>query len=143
MCFKFCGIYCHIRTYNPHVSVKIHRDSDLCSHPLPSPPLLSFRPDPVSADQLLSQTEAPEPAQLVSRPPETQRRCGIVLRRNDYFTVPSLDELDQQSKPGQDLVVQDFTVGRKTFGKVRFLGPTCVSGLNLDELGKWKRGVHV
>ena len=130
-------------TYNAHVSVKSHRDSDLCSLPLPSPPLLSFRPDPVSADQLLPQTEAPEPAQLVSRPPETQRRCGIVLRRNDYFTVPSLDELDQQSKPGQDLVVQDFTVGRQMFGKVRFLGPTCVSGLNLDELGKWKWGVRV
>lgn len=97
------------------------------------------RPDvPVSAEQLLPRTEEQESTPL-TRPPEAQRKCGIVMQRADYYTVPSLDELDQQAQLGKDLVVQDFTVGRRSFGKVRFLGPTCVSGLNLDELGEWKQ----
>lgn len=108
---------------------------------LPPPPSSPFRPVvSVAADRLLPQTEAPE-STPVSHPPEA-RRCGIVLQRADYYTVPSVDDLDEQAKTGKDLVIQDFTVGRKMFGKVRFLGPTHVSGLNLDELGRqWQCSV--
>ena len=102
----------------------------------PSPLLPHIRPVvPVSVDRLLPEAEVPESTPL-ARPPPEPRRCGIILQRDDYYTVPSVEELDAQSKPGKDLVVQDFTVGRKMYGKVRFLGPTSVSGLNLDELGK-------
>ena len=64
------------------------------------------------------------------------RKCGIILTREDYYTVPALDVLDDLCVEGEHLSVQDFVVGRKNYGKITFCGETCVKDLNLDELGK-------
>jgi nuclear pore complex protein Nup98-Nup96 len=62
------------------------------------------------------------------------RKCGIILTREDYYTVPALDVLDDLCVEGEHLSVQDFVVGRKNYGKITFCGETCVKDLNLDEL---------
>lgn len=50
-----------------------------------------------------------------------------------YYTLPSLSEL--KKKPlGELRAVKDFTVGRKHYGKVKFLEPVDLSAFNLDEI---------
>lgn len=61
-------------------------------------------------------------------------KCKIVLRRPEYYTRPSIPNLDIQVNDGH-CSVRDFTVGRDGYGEVRFLGVTDVYGLNLDEIG--------
>ena len=63
---------------------------------------------------------------------------GIMLSKPGYDTVPSLEDLRRviKSQPTGELVVDDFTVQRESFGKVTFFGKTNVYGLNLDETGK-------
>lgn len=74
------------------------------------------------------------------QPPEDQQfelpKCGIILRRPEYFTKPSISELDERIKD-RECLVRDFTVGRDGYGQVTFLGLTNVYGLNLDEIGKF------
>ena len=64
------------------------------------------------------------------------RKCGITLTQDEYYTVPPVEVLDDLCKEGEELLVQDFVVGRKNFGKIKFLEQTSVKGLNLDELGE-------
>lgn len=74
------------------------------------------------------------------QPPEDQQfelpKCGIILRRPEYFTKPSISELNEMIQDGECLV-RDFTVGRQGYGQVTFLGLTNVYGLNLDEIGNF------
>lgn len=61
---------------------------------------------------------------------------GITLRRPDYFTLPSLNELVEMMDANGECVVENFVVGRDGYGNVVFPGFTNVAGLNLDEIGK-------
>ena len=66
------------------------------------------------------------------------RPSGLVLSRPDYYTVPSLEEIDSLVAEGEGesvCMVEGFTVGRRGFGQVHFPGKTDVYGFNLDELG--------
>lgn len=55
--------------------------------------------------------------------------------RLEYYTVPPVQELNQQMDSNGDIFVNDFVVGREGYGKVKFYGRTNVVGLNLDEIG--------
>lgn len=55
--------------------------------------------------------------------------------RLEYYTVPPVQELNQQMDSNGDMFVNDFVVGREGYGKVKFYGRTNVAGLNLDEIG--------
>ena len=67
---------------------------------------------------------------------EESRKCGIVLERKDYYTIPPLVELDERVDKGEILKINDFIVGRKEYGEVCFVGETDVTGLDLDNLSK-------
>lgn len=58
------------------------------------------------------------------------------LRSADYYTEPKLAELaaKERAEKGYTRRVPNFTVGRKGFGSVRFLGETDVRGLDLEEI---------
>lgn len=59
-----------------------------------------------------------------------------VFLRSEYYTIPSLSELNQMVDSNGDVFVDDFVVGREGYGQVKFYGRTNVAGLNLDEIGK-------
>ncbi|KAF6169897.1 hypothetical protein GIB67_034289 [Kingdonia uniflora] len=64
-----------------------------------------------------------------------------ILHSPDYFMEPSLDDLiaRELADPGHCCRVQDFTVGRIGYGRVRFLGETDVRWLNLNQIVKFNR----
>ncbi|XP_027054850.1 nuclear pore complex protein Nup98-Nup96-like isoform X1 [Pocillopora damicornis] len=64
---------------------------------------------------------------------------GVVLKRLEYYTVPPVQELNQQMDSNGDIFVNDFVVGREGYGKVKFYGRTNVAGLNLDEIVFFRR----
>ena len=47
-----------------------------------------------------------------------------------------MNELNQMTDSNGDVFVDDFVVGRRGYGRVKFYGRTNVAGLNLDEIGK-------
>lgn len=59
-----------------------------------------------------------------------------VFLRSEYYTIPSLSELNQMVDSNGEVFVDDFVVGREGYGHVKFYGRTNVAGLNLDEIGK-------
>lgn len=59
---------------------------------------------------------------------------GVVLRRPDYYTLPSLDELAEMMDENGACWVENFVVGRDGYGNVVFPELTNVSGLDLDEI---------
>lgn len=65
----------------------------------------------------------------------SDRLCRVVLTKEEYYCVPSLDDLDQRTLDNC-CEVENFTVGREGYGKVFFPGKIDVFGLNLDELGE-------
>lgn len=58
----------------------------------------------------------------------------VTLRRAGYYTIPSLDKLDN-FVCGETCVVPNFTIGREGYGNVYFPDSFDVYGLNLDEIG--------
>lgn len=64
-----------------------------------------------------------------------QRKCGVIQTRSDYYTIPSLDELDALYNESTDTCfVENFTIGRQNYGSIYWQGPLDVKGLNLDEI---------
>lgn len=61
--------------------------------------------------------------------------AGIVCQREDYYTVPSLDELSECVDDDGRCIVDGFTVGRKEFGSIFWPETINVANLNLDQLG--------
>ena len=59
----------------------------------------------------------------------------VILTKSDYYTRPPLHELASFVNESGQCVVDDFTVGRRGYGEVMFIGKTDITGLNLDELG--------
>ncbi|KAK9281435.1 hypothetical protein L1049_004337 [Liquidambar formosana] len=63
------------------------------------------------------------------------------LQSSDYYMEPCLKELATQEvmDPGYCSRVQDFTVGRFGYGRVKFIGETDVRWLYLDQIIKFSR----
>ena len=61
--------------------------------------------------------------------------AGVVLRRHGYFILPALDELIPDSDGRCQ--VENFVVAREGYGSVLFPGLTDITGMNLDEIGKF------
>lgn len=62
-------------------------------------------------------------------------RCGVKSTRPDYYTLPSLETLDEfYNQETGECIVNSFTIGRKGYGSIFWEGPLDISGLNLDEL---------
>ncbi|XP_033229340.1 nuclear pore complex protein Nup98-Nup96-like [Belonocnema kinseyi] len=61
------------------------------------------------------------------------RLSKVKLQRVGYYTIPSLEKLDDYVC-GETCVVPNFTVGRKGYGNVYFPDSFDVYGLNLDEI---------
>ena len=72
------------------------------------------------------------------QPPEDESfelpRCKVILRRPEYYTRPTLRELDE-NVTDESCIIHNFVVGREGYGEITFLGNTNVYGLNLDEMG--------
>jgi len=64
--------------------------------------------------------------------------AGVVLRRQDYYTLPSLNDLVELVDEKGECWIENFVVGRDGYGNVVFPGLTNVAGLNLDEIGKFQ-----
>ncbi|KAG8453154.1 hypothetical protein GDO86_004828 [Hymenochirus boettgeri] len=60
--------------------------------------------------------------------------AGIILSRDGYYTIPSLEELAKSVDENGECIVNGFTVGRKGFGSIYFEGIINVTNLNLDEI---------
>jgi len=67
-----------------------------------------------------------EPAVLESKPENEVDEDG-------YWTLPPLSELRKKSL-GELRKIENFTIGRKHYGELRFLKPVDLSGFNLDEI---------
>jgi len=61
---------------------------------------------------------------------------GIICRRIDYYTVPSLDELKQLIAEDGSCIVQNFCIGRYNYGNIFFDEVMDVAGLDIDSIGK-------
>lgn len=81
-------------------------------------------------DQSLLNTSRPPPVDQ-DRPPHP---TGIVLTRQGYYTIPSLDDLASIMDEQGRCVTSNFTIGRKGYGNVYFNETFDVAGLNLDEI---------
>ena len=63
---------------------------------------------------------------------------GLVLTRSGYYIQPVLSELETTKTVEGRCEVENFTVGRRGYGKVCFLGVTDVVDLDLDCLGMYR-----
>lgn len=62
-------------------------------------------------------------------------KCGLILSRSDYYTIPPLDEIDSYYNESSGTCILDsFTIGRKGYGSIFWEGPIDVASLNLDEI---------
>lgn len=66
----------------------------------------------------------------------------VTLRRVGYYTIPSLDKLDD-FVCGETCIVPNFTVGREGYGNVYFPDSFDIYGLNLDEIGNSYKYVNL
>eukprot|EP01114_Cavostelium_apophysatum_P010587 TRINITY_DN2449_c0_g1_i4.p1 TRINITY_DN2449_c0_g1~~TRINITY_DN2449_c0_g1_i4.p1 ORF type:complete len:1866 (-),score=435.79 TRINITY_DN2449_c0_g1_i4:22-5619(-) len=96
-------------------------------------------PSPATPLHSYGQQGAPQPSPLHARSPFTSSKRNTLnvnaprLTKADYFTTPSISELERMSD--EELKsVRDFTVGRRDVGQVQFLGRVDVRNLNLDEI---------
>lgn len=63
----------------------------------------------------------------------TMNMAKVTLRRAGYYTIPSLDKLDD-FVCGETCIIPNFTIGREGYGNVYFPDSFDVYGLNLDEI---------
>jgi nuclear pore complex protein Nup98-Nup96 len=62
-------------------------------------------------------------------------KCGVIQTRTDYFTIPTIEELDSAyDMSSETCIVDSFTVGRHDYGSIYWDGPIDVKGINLDEI---------
>ncbi|XP_069825440.1 nuclear pore complex protein Nup98-Nup96 isoform X2 [Dendropsophus ebraccatus] len=60
--------------------------------------------------------------------------AGIVLTREGYYTIPSMEELAKMTDEEGKCVVDGFTIGRRGYGSIYFEGLVDLTNLNLDEI---------
>ena len=124
----------------------------------PTHSLTSITPSVSTASGLLSRPlisngasppSSSNTAKLVRPPLHEEERTGggqplshaVVLTKQDYYTVPPCDELDEMVQDGC-CVVEGFTIGRWGFGEIHFPDKTDVYGMNLDQLGEQLREIN-
>lgn len=59
----------------------------------------------------------------------------VHLSKEGYYTIPSIDEINEMAMTGERIILPSFTIGREGFGSVYYDTPTDVTGLDLDEIG--------
>ncbi|KAK9511478.1 hypothetical protein O3M35_000124 [Rhynocoris fuscipes] len=84
-------------------------------------------------------TSSSDSDQEESIPAELNSSCsthptGITLRRDGYYTIPTLSELASLVDEQGRCIVDNFTVGRLNYGNIFYPDSFDVSGLNLDEI---------
>ncbi|KAG8544950.1 hypothetical protein GDO81_021581 [Engystomops pustulosus] len=60
--------------------------------------------------------------------------AGIVLSREGYYTIPSMEELAKMMDDEGKCMVEGFTIGRRGYGSIYFEGLVDLTNLNLDEI---------
>nr|DBA32194.1 TPA: hypothetical protein GDO54_000004 [Pyxicephalus adspersus] len=60
--------------------------------------------------------------------------AGIVLTREGYYTIPSMEELGNMVDENGECIVDGFTIGRKGYGSIFFEGPVNLTNMSLDEI---------
>uniref|UniRef100_A0A5K3FMZ1 Nuclear pore complex protein Nup98-Nup96 n=2 Tax=Mesocestoides corti TaxID=53468 RepID=A0A5K3FMZ1_MESCO len=87
-------------------------------------------------DVTLNQTTLAEPNadDGDSSPVCTVNKAGICLSKPGYYIFPTLDELDDLVDEDGRCVVQDFVIGRQSYGHILFPGLTDITGINFDEV---------
>lgn len=71
---------------------------------------------------------------VIEQQDEIEHPAKVVLRRPDYFTIPSLDELAKLFDQHGDCLVENFSIARIDYGCITFPGITNVANMNLDEI---------
>lgn len=85
----------------------------------------------LSIDSLPSGQDEPS---ILGTPVNTLK-CGLILSRSDYYTLPPLEEIDSFfNEQDKTCILESFTIGRTGWGAIHWQGPIDVAGLNLDEL---------
>ncbi|VDN95880.1 unnamed protein product [Rodentolepis nana] len=64
----------------------------------------------------------------------TTNRAGIRLSKPGYYMFPTLDELVDLIDESGRCVVQDFVIGRQSYGHILFPGLTDITGIDFDEV---------
>ncbi|KAM9319705.1 LOW QUALITY PROTEIN: nuclear pore complex protein Nup98-Nup96 [Gastrophryne carolinensis] len=93
---------------------------------------LNMRP-PIrnSLEISVDETSLNEEVVLNDGPPHP---AGIVLNREGYYTIPSMEELANMVDEDGQCIVNGFTIGRKGYGSIFFEGAVNLTNLNLDEI---------
>ncbi|XP_044765437.1 nuclear pore complex protein Nup98-Nup96 isoform X2 [Coccinella septempunctata] len=60
--------------------------------------------------------------------------CGIILNRSEYYTLPSIEDLDNMVGEDGRCMIRGFTIGRRGYGNVYFPDEINVMNMNLDEI---------
>ncbi|XP_045481341.1 nuclear pore complex protein Nup98-Nup96 isoform X2 [Harmonia axyridis] len=60
--------------------------------------------------------------------------CGIILTRSEYYTLPSIEDLDNMVSEDGKCMIRGFTIGRRGYGNVYFPDEINVMNMNLDEI---------
>lgn len=103
-------------------------------------PSLNIKPSSQTIDNPLKSSAKRLDLTLKSNPdiagPSKQPRAhsSVVLKRPQYYTIPSIEELEKLRGQDGKCYVQGFTVGRVGYGNVCFIDEMDVSNLNLDEI---------
>ncbi|VDL63635.1 unnamed protein product [Hymenolepis diminuta] len=69
-----------------------------------------------------------------SNPTTTTNKAGIRLSKPGYYMFPTLDELDDLIDESGRCAVQDFVIGRQSYGHILFPGLTDITGIDFDEV---------
>ncbi|EUB54569.1 Nuclear pore complex protein Nup98 [Echinococcus granulosus] len=91
-------------------------------------------------DVTLNQTTLIAPSEVTyaeegdSHPTSTANKAGIRLSKPGYYMFPTLDELDALIDKNGRCVVQDFVIGRQSYGHILFPGLTDITGIDFDEV---------
>ncbi|KAE8628184.1 hypothetical protein XENTR_v10007381 [Xenopus tropicalis] len=60
--------------------------------------------------------------------------AGIILTRDSYYTIPSMEELARSVDENGECIVNGFTIGREGFGSIYFEGIVNLTNLDLDSI---------
>ncbi|KAL5961216.1 Nuclear pore complex protein Nup98-Nup96 [Taenia solium] len=91
-------------------------------------------------DVTLNQTTLIAPSEEVcaeesdSHTTSTANKAGIRLSKPGYYMFPTFEELDALIDENGRCVVQDFVIGRQSYGHILFPGLTDITGIDFNEV---------
>ena len=59
---------------------------------------------------------------------------NIILNREDYYTIPPLNEIESYDEKKGTCFVSNLTIGRYNYGNIYFPGLIDIANMNLDEI---------